>query len=306
MRKILYYKAYVYLLAWCIYNAQGIIFPRGSAFTQLLVLVLLLTSLYYIFVANTRYKLPVYFVGLNILLGLFTVYGVYLMIGGYDPLDYAKPVDSFNYLKKILISLTPVYAFYVFSKEGLITERGIRNCFFILFGLTIANYYQKYQEMLYWAMLIGSNAEEFTNNVAYDFLSLIPFGVFFYRKVLMQYIVLGCCMLFLFMAMKRGAVLIGFLCFFLFIWKTMSEASLKKKMVVLFLSVILSVMGGLFVERQMQESSYFHKRVEDTLNGNSSNRDKLYVHFANYVWNETTPLQFVFGSGANATLKVFF
>ena len=49
---------------------------------------------------------------------------------------------------------------------------------------------------------------------------------------------------------------------------------------------------------------YFQKRIENTLDGNSSGRDVLYNSLANYFWNETTSMQFVFGSGANATLQV--
>lgn len=299
-------KANAYLFAWCIYCTQGILFPKGTLFTQLLIAVLLLVSLYYIFVANTQYKVPVYFVGLNILLAMFFVYGTYLMVGGYDAADYAKQVDSFSYLKGILISLAPIYPFYVFSKQGLVSEKFLEICFFVLFGVTIANYYQNYQEQLYMALLIGSNAEEFTNNVGYEFLSLIPFCVFFSKRPVLQYVALGSCMVFLFMAMKRGAIIIGVLCIIWFIWNNLRNASFKKKLGIMALSTALSFFGYLYVEKQMQESLYFQKRVENTLEGNSSGRDKLYGRFIDYFWGETTPLQFAIGSGANATLKVSY
>lgn len=297
-------KASVYTLAWCLYNTQGIVLPEGCFFSQILVMALLLFSLYYIFIANTRYKLPIYFYGLNLLLGMFFVYGIYLMIGGYNPSDYVFRVPSFNYLKSILISLAPIYPFYVFSREGLITEKFIRIFFFVIFGLTVAKYYENYRKQLLLAMLIGSDSEEFTNNVAYEFLALIPFGMFFYKKPIVQYFALGTCLVFLLAAMKRGAILIGVFCLIWFLWNNLNNVSLKKKLGILALSMALCFVGYIYVEKKMEESLYFQKRVEDTLEGYSSQRDKLYVRFADYYWNEATPLHFVLGTGANATLKV--
>ncbi len=299
-------KASLYLFAWCVYYTQGILFPEGSLFTQILVIVLLLVSLYYMFIANTRYKVPIYFYGLNILLGMFFIYGIYLMIGGYNPAEYALQVPSFNYLKNILISLTPIYPFYVFSKEGLFNEKILRICFFVLLGFTIAKYYQNYQKQLYMAILVGSKADEFTNNVGYEFLALIPFCVFFYKRPVLQYITLGVCMIFLFMAMKRGAIIIGVLCLVWFMLTNLRNASFKKKFGILVLSMVLCFVGYLYVEKQMQESLLFQKRVENTLEGNSSGRDKLYGRFVDYFLDEATPLQFAFGSGANATLKISY
>lgn len=257
-------------------------------------------------IANTRHHLPAYFWGMNLLLGMFCVYGIYLMIGGYNPSDYVAPVPTFYYLKNILISLVPLYPFYVFSKEGLINEKFIRILFFVLLGLTIANYYGNYRKNLFWAMSIGSQREEFTNNIGYGFLSLVPFCVFFYKRPVLQYSVLAICMIFLIMSMKRGAIIIGVLCLVWFIWNNLRVATLKKKMGILTLSLGLCFVGYMCVEKQMQESNLFQKRIENTLDGDSSGRDKLYGRFIDYFLDEATPLQFAFGSGADATLKVSY
>ena len=299
-------RANFYIVAWCIYSTQGILFPKGFLFTQLLLFILLMVSLYYLLIANTRYKLPVYFLGLNTLLGMLFIYGLYLIIGGYNVADYSIAVPSYHYLKNILISLSPIYPFFVFSKEGLINEKFLRIWLFVLIGITVINYFQSYQEQLYLAMLNASKAEEFTINVGYGFLSLIPICVFLYKKPVLQYIALGICMIFLFMAMKRGAIFIGVFCLFWFMWTNLKNTDFKKKVGIIFFSMALCLVGYLFVEKQIQESFYFQKRIENTLDGNSSGRDKLYSRFVDYFWNETTSLQFLFGSGANATLKVSY
>lgn len=297
-------KANLYILAWCLYQTQGLILPVGSLFGQILVIVLLLVSLYNIFVANTRYKLPIYFYGLNTLLIMFSVYGVYLILAGYSRMDYAIQVDQSLYLKQVFISLSPIYSFFVFSKEGLITEKSLLIWFFIFLGLTIGNYFENQRKLLYMAILRGSEAEEFTNNVGYEFLALFPLCMFFYKKPILRYISLTVCIIFLFVTMKRGAIAIGIFCAILFLVNNMKKVSLKKKIGLIFLSATICFIGSLFIEKKLQESVYFQKRIEDTINGNSSGRDRLYERFANYFWNETSPMQFIFGSGANATLKV--
>ena len=294
----------IYTLVWCLYCFQSIFLPKGTFLTQLLIVVLLLISFYHCFIVNTRYKLPPYFWGLNVLLIMFFIYGIYLMIGGYNPADYSKPVDSFNYLKEILISLMPIYSFYVLSKENLLTEKKLQAWVVVFFILAIGNYYQNERDLLLQAMLQHSSQEEFTNNVGYLFVSLIAACVYFSNRKILQYALLSICIIFIIMAMKRGAILIGFLCLFYFFWISLKNSSLKNKVVIIFSLFLFCVFTFNIVQKKMGDSSYFQKRVDDTLDGNSSGRDILYGTFLYYFWNETTPLQFVFGSGANTTLKI--
>ena len=297
-------KASLYLFAWSLYYSQGLILPVGSVFGQILVALLLVVSLYYFFVANTRYKVPAYFYGLNVLLIMFFIYGLYLILAGYDSLDYSIHVNQSDYLKQILISLIPVYPFFVFSKENLIDEKFLAISFFLLFCLTVGNYYENQSKLLYMALLKGSKTEEFTNNVGYEFLALIPLSIFLYKKPMLQYLALGACVLFLILSMKRGAIVIGLLCLLWYVWNNVKKVSIKKKIGFLTLFFIICAIGYFFVELQMQNSVLFQKRIEDSLNGNSSGRDGLYSLLIGYFWNGTSPLQFIFGSGANATLKV--
>ena len=281
-------KTTAYILAWGLYAIQGVFLPTGSIFSQLLLFALILISMYYTYVANTRYRLPTYFIGLNILIAMFTIYGAYLMIL-YDPADYIVKRDPFIYLKKIYISLLPIYAFYVFFREKKIEEKKL----YIWIGVYMIR-----------AMILGSYATEFTNNMGYLFVSLIPACVFLYKKPLIQYVTLGYCMTFILLGMKRGAIIIGGICLIWFLWNNIKNANIRKKLSVLFLSSILCVAGFLFVRHQMDDSLYFQKRVEQTLGGNSSGRDDLFANLLDYFGNKTTPLQFAFGSGADATLKV--
>jgi len=296
-------KTDLLLLGWSIYYSQGIFFPKGSLFTQVLILVLLAISIYHCFIANTRYKLPVYFVGFNLLVAMFSVYGLFFMIDGHDIADYSIKSPSFNYIKSIWISLLPVYSFFVLAKEKLLNEKGLFLWIFFFFILGVGQFYKTEQEMLAMKMLVGMEAE-ITNNSGYYFLSLIPACVYLYKRPILQYSFIGVCMVFLLMAMKRGALIAGILCVVYFFWNSLRSATIKKKIVIVVLFTLVCGISGWVVQDKMDNSQYFQKRVEDTLEGNSSSRDILYMTFANHFWNGTDPLHFIFGSGANSTLTI--
>ena len=150
----------------------------------------------------------------------------------------------------------------------------------------------------------NSLREEFTNNVGYLFTSLVPMCVFFRKKPIIQYIALAVCLVFMVMAMKRGALVIGLVCTFIILWNNISKVNIKSKIIFLVLSCILSFMCIQFVENQIEQSNYMKKRIEQTTKGDSSNRDKLYSTYLDFFVEQTSPSQFIFGTGANGTLQM--
>lgn len=294
-------KANIYIFAWCLYYLQGPLYPVGSLFSQLLLLILLIVSFYYCFIANTRYELPNFFIGLNLLIVLFFVYGLFLILGA----DLDAKIPKHNYLVDVLKSLLPIYALYVFFREKKISERAI---FVWICGFTIlavVNYYYRERLLLLAAILNRSDKVEFTNNAGYAFLSLIPAYVLLYKKPLIQYVALGLSIVYMLMAMKRGAIIIGVMCFLWFIWNSLRYVAAKKKMIIVMLTALLFLGSFWFIQNKMSESMYFQKRIEETLDGNSSGRDVIYEKMGSYYWNGTEPIQFLFGSGAFSTLRIF-
>lgn len=293
-------KANLYTFGWCLYWLQGSLYSVGSLLSQFLVFSLLFISLYYCFIANTRYKLPVFFTGLNMLMALFSLYGVFLILGS-DNIGIPK----YDYLKGIWISLLPIYAFYVFFKEKQINESTIYVwiCAFTL--IAIAGYYYSERVLLLKALLNHSDKVEFTNNAGYAFLSLIPAYVLLYKKPLIQYVALGLSIVYMLMSMKRGAIIIGVMCLLWFMWNSLKNITVKKKMFLMMLMALLCFGSYWFVQNKMSESMYFQQRIEETLDGNSSGRDDLYGNMGSYYWNGTEPIQFLFGSGAFSTLRIF-
>lgn len=70
---------------------------------------------------------------------------------------------------------------------------------------------------------------------------------------------------------------------------------------------ILSIVTVYFITNEILESyEYFIRRLESTLEGNISNRDVIYRTYFNHFISETNLFRFIFGNGANSTLKIGF
>lgn len=287
---------------------QGALGFEGSTLSQGLLLVGLIMSIYYVIYAHSKFKLPKYFIALNLLLAIFTIYGLIDIIIGerivmlnYEG-EFFREVSNSDYLKNVYISLLPIYAFFVFGKKGILNETTIQiwSCVFI--PIVIFLYFSDYRRQLMLALEAGSAQIEFTNNVSYMFLSLIPALVFFFKKPFVQYLLLTICLAFILMSMKRGAILIAFVCFFVFVRESYSTSKNKKKWIFAIIAVLVFMC---FLANELLETSdYFNERLSETKEGNSSARDFLYTRLINYFLYSANPIQFLFGSGADATLKV--
>ena len=73
----------------------------------------------------------------------------------------------------------------------------------------------------------------------------------------------------------------------------------------IFLLSIISLAALIYVVIGMiDNNALFAYRVEQTMQGYTSQRDQLYKTFYNYFISEHNLFRFLFGNGANATLKI--
>ena len=294
---------------WLLYNLQGFLIPVGGMTSRTLLLLILVISLYYFVFANFRLKLPKPLKILSILVAIFTLYGLEPILFGTG--DLAFKVAPFGYLKTILISLLPIYAFYVFFNQGWLSEKGIMRWTVVFVAVAIGQYYIGRQQLMERIIEAGSNREEFTNNAGYILVSVLPLLTLFWRKPFFQYVLLGVCMLYVLMGFKRGAILSGALCSIWLIFNSFSAESGSyrsggRQMFARFLLTVIIIAGAVYaVQRVMMTSDYFNYRVQQTVEGDSSLRDINYNFFWNHFISETSPLRFLFGYGANGTLKIW-
>ena len=162
----------------------------------------------------------------------------------------------------------------------------------------------KLEEALKRIATIGSKTgDEFTNNAGYILMSVIPCMLVFKRKIV-SYFGIALCIGFIFMSMKRGAILISVISLLLIIRYDLKNTKYSFYRFRIFVIVLI----GLFVLYQYVEylidtSDYFNMRLQATLEGDPSERDEIYARYWNLFLNESNIFQQFFGRGALATVK---
>ena len=300
---------FTYILLWCLYNLQGTFYASGGIISQTLLLTLLIWSIYHFFIVNINQSqnVPTFIKAINIFLIMATIYGSILMLSGqelYITEGEYKKVPNFSYLKEVLTSLLPIYPIYNYTRKGYINQRNIGILLLLLVGVAWGQYFRFQTEAVANAMAEGYIREEFTNNTGYSFLALLPLLLIWNKKPLLQYVLFLICIGGIIICMKRGAIIIGAVCAIYFIYSSLKTAKGSTKFAIVILSALAIIATISIVRDLLVTSDYFVYRIEQTLEGNSSNRDIIYSHLWDTFINESNPLILLFGRGANATLTV--
>ena len=285
----------VYVGLWCLYMLQDVLYPAGiiNQLIQLIMLVWSMTALFKHLFQSTEHSsiLKATF----ILIAMYVIYGtIHIMFD--DPIMVQ---GQHVYLQTALNSLSPIFLFYYFTKNGLLTSDRIRIYLLILVITCILLFYKKESQIL-----SKTNKEEITNNAAYYFLPLIPFLFFYSKKPVLQYVFIGIILLYVFMGMKRGVILLGVISTMILLYANLKNSSRGIKALFVLLTIIILVGTSKYIDYMMSNSEYFMARFEQTLEGDASGRDVIYGNLWNTLLAETNPFYFYFGRGADSTLRV--
>lgn len=291
-----------YLALWILYNLQGIVYGSGVLFSQLLLFMILVISLFHLCMTISIPK-PPFMRGLNLLVLLFSLYGIPYLFSGIvlniDGFNY----PSYYYLKSIYSSLLPIYSFYYYSRKGTLTHRVLSIWIVVFLTVAVLQFFRYKNEALLYYESLGSSLEEVTNNQGYLFLSLIPAMLIYKNKPIFQYAGIATCLSFVVLSMKRGAILIGALLLLLFMYHNFKASSHKYRTITFMLSIVLVILGYFFIVDVMMESDYFQNRIQASLAGDSSNRSILYGTAWNYFISETNAFHSIFGYGPYGTAR---
>lgn len=295
------YGFLIYTFLWMLYFLQGAVLGEGSIWSQSILSILVIWSTILLF-KSVKYRFYTSMKWLTILLIGYSIYGIIPVINGTVlKIGFTNQIiQPYEYLKTALVSILPVYAYFYYTKKGVITHKELCRLAIIFLPILIIVYYTNETKMLRLALERGSRAREFTNNVSYSFVFLIPYLYLFKKKYLSMALLVGI-MLFLIMSMKRGAIFIGMVLIILYLYRSISSASSSNKIGILLITSILALTAFQFVSKIYNESAYFKQRIDDTLEGSSSGRDTISDSLLDYYFNQTNIFQLIFGSGANAT-----
>lgn len=297
----------IYILLWCIYEHNGILYPAGSIISQSTLGLLLCISVFNFLYANAKYNFTNYLKGLNLLIVFFSIYGI-INLFRENPAVISegeiRVLPIHEYLKNIYISLLPVYSFYVYSKKGLINDRSIRIILPIYLIIATIQYWHSYYENLNLYLSFGWDKDEFTNNVGYTFLSLVPLLYFWRKKLYTQYLFLGYIAVYIIMSAKRGAILTFAIALIWFLYTSFKENREQNRGKILTIIAIFIFGAGFYVNHRLQTSEYLNERIEKTAEGDSSNREYMYTRLWQHHMEETSALEFFMGGGADKTCEI--
>lgn len=242
---------------------------------------------------------PIVFKAINLLTAVFCVYGVVYICFGEVQYLYTVPIKQGTYLVSYLRSFLPVYTFWLFAKEGYLTEKNYKFwtlaflCVIVL--IYIRSRFDRAQH---------GYEGDFTNNTGYMFCAILPCVYFFKKKTVFQFIFMGICFAFLVMSLKRGAILAGFMVILKFVYDKYKSVHRIKKIGIIILITASILITGWFIDTRMSHSERFVERIEETLQGRTSHRDVLAEDLIDYWLHDATFVKQMFGSGADATFDI--
>lgn len=295
----------LYIFIWLLYEFHwadiGYLFPVLEQLSNVFLGINLLISIYYTYQfyknGNSNQLLKIVIV----LLFVFA-FGQMLSMVNPDPLilkSSGKKMNVYTYFVSVLRSFLPIFTFYVFTKKGLISIRLLQVYFFVFLVHLLIMYSAS-------RIHLGLVEDEdiITNNIAYLFVGLIPYVIFFPHKSLLQYVILGILMFFIVVCVKRGAILSGTLMILYFFKQKIRNAS-KYKKVLVFISIPLFIyfLSDILIERLSGSSTVAH-RIESTMEGKTSGRDRIYSFFLNKYASDFSFAQQVFGYGGDGTIRL--
>ena len=196
----------IFLLVWFVYHLQNYLWPLGSI-SMLLFLFQIVVSVYCLFYANKYYDIPHTLKAVNLLVILFFTYGTIRIVGGEQLViaENGNIVNPMDFTRHYINSLLPIYVGFTLAKSGQITKSHLAFwCIAFIIFATIE--YNGLQQNLIEENIIQ---EEFTNNIGYQFLAIIPVIFLSYKNAIIRYSLLFFVTLFVISSMKRGAILIA-------------------------------------------------------------------------------------------------
>lgn len=289
----------IYMLLWVLYSFhwyEVTSSPILDALSNVFLGVNLTLSLYYCVYCFAHYKLPRVYYVIIVLLLLFVVYGTVSVLIGEDIYIKAtgERIRNGSFMIGPMRSFLPFFAFYVFCSRGLLTRNTLLFWGFISliqFIFIFVNSDLQYK--------VG----EFVNNNAYHFTVLLPMLFFIRRTKIMQVVLLLFLLVMVFLGMKRGAMLVAVFFVMYYLYINLENAAIGRKSLILIVAAIVMGFGFNYISEFYETSTILQRRLEMTLEGNSSSRNELYRQAWN-IWSQADFLNLIFGFGASASLKM--
>lgn len=297
----------LYFALFTLYYISSAIQPSSTS--AMLLLLCIIISIFYALKVVAYTKLPLYFKGLNVFLLLLTIYGIVLAVT-HGPIQIKATGDLINSntnIRFLLGSILPVYPCYYFSRKGQLTQHNLR-FWAIIFLITcsISFYYAQIhhiQDALQ-ANIRLEEAVDFTNNVGYSFLLLLPIITVLKKTKVKYFCFMAICIFFILSSAKRGAILIGLFvsAYLIYIYFKKLKLSRSKKFLAYFIMIAMLVGAAIWSINYIASSNYLSGRFMSLREGDSSGREHILNYFLGNYYDNFSIIQQLFGGGADNTI----
>lgn len=233
-------------------------------------------------------KLSALETSLLVFLGINLLYFIVASSGIYSP--------SASAMGSIVMALISMSAFAFLSDQHLCSERFIIVTFVVLLAASVGYFYHMRDSVLIESAL--DEDQGITNNGGVAFLSLLPW-LFLIKKRWVSILGFFVCLYFIVLSAKRGNILASIVPSILFVSFVIKSLKGWWRKLLCVIGIVAVVGGG--VVTFLEEDEYLQKRLEDTMEGNSSGRDTIFRN-AWECWVYSDEAQFWFGHGFLATI----
>lgn len=276
------------------YWLVGPMFNYGSFSHQIIIGLWYIVSFFYIFrfliYENERTGLFLF-----ILLLLNTVYWIFspriITIWGHH-------VGSDSALKFIFQAISMYFPFYCISRKGGLGDLKIVILFVFLF-ITLFFQYQYNAKTI----MDSQGSDATTNNIAYGFCMLLPLLYVFMGKQIVSLALYTITLLLVVFGAKRGALICFSVVSVLFLYFLIKNSPKKMKFGRVLFVVFAFAMIVYYGYQFGISNDFFMHRVDQTIDGNSSNRDWMYPMIWNYSIKSNV-VNILFGHGFMESTRI--
>lgn len=292
--KVWYFTIIVYIL----YFLQGTLYPSGGGLSMSLILSVILLGLTncirsIIFPKRTPFVIFIavlFFVSLTVAFIKSPAPKFSIVVGDF--------ITSVTQYKDSIVFILSLFTGYQVGLHKKLPLSQVLVFTILLFALTLFNFFKTAatNEEL-------RGVEESTNNAAYGFLFLLPFVAIIsqkYKKI--AAVLASVCFVLIVSGAKRGALIcLGAMMVYLAVWY------LKRYRVGLKTiagAIVVITCASFYLVHAFNSSDYLQKRLDDTMEGNSSGRDNLYDDILSAWDNEIDWEIKLLGSGTAETVPI--
>lgn len=245
-----------------------------------------LLSLYCVYEDYIRYG----FSGIEKAILIFT--GLNLI---YFFVSYLWSNPSTTTLGNTLYALLAFVIFAFLGKEGILTQKFILVSAILLTVAAIPSFYNAQQLAL---AKLASGGDETTVNASTIFLMLLPL-LFCLRNRVVSLVLFCVCLFFLISGAKRGNILAAVIPAVLYAWMLYKEN--KRNVFKISVLIIAIAAIALWIKDLVLSDEYLLRRLEQTLEGNTSGRDVIYSTMWDMWYGVGSIVNLLFGYGYNGT-----